>query len=58
MLSLGKREKVCCVLCLAYVFIYNPNLYSELEGNNTQVSEQGSRKVLYQKVSGARPALR
>jgi len=27
-----------------------------LEGNNTQVSEQGSRKVLYQKIVAAFPA--
>lgn len=28
-------------------------VHSELEGNNAQVSEQGTRKILYQKVIGA-----
>lgn len=35
---------------LVAMFIHNC-VYSELEGHNVQVSEQGTRKILYQKVS-------
>jgi hypothetical protein len=46
-----ENEKKCVAsFGFAASFVHNP-VYSDLEGNNTQVSEQGSRKVLYQKVS-------
>ena len=47
-----ENEKKCVArFGLAASFNHN-RVHSDLEGNNTQVSEQGSRKVLYQKVSG------
>ena len=47
-----ENEKKCVAsFGLAASFIHN-RVHSDLEGNNAQVSEQGSRKVLYQKVSG------
>ncbi|KAI9573444.1 hypothetical protein HD554DRAFT_871277 [Boletus coccyginus] len=50
-----ENEKKCAAsLGLASPFIRN-RVHSELEGNNAQVSEQGSRKVLYQKIVAAFP---
>lgn len=50
-LSAGEREKVGRVWFGFGSLAYIDGYLSELEGSNAQVSEQGSRKVLYQKVS-------
>lgn len=50
-----ENEKQCVAsFGVATSFIHN-RVHSELEANNAQVSEQGTRKVLYQKVSGEPP---
>ncbi|KAH0833881.1 hypothetical protein J3R83DRAFT_11057 [Lanmaoa asiatica] len=51
-----ENEKKCVVsFGLAASFVHN-RVHSELEGSNAQVSEQGTRKMLYQKIVAAFPA--
>lgn len=47
-----ENEKKCVASLGLVVSSIHNRVYSELDGNNAQVSEQGTRKVLYQKVSG------
>lgn len=46
-----ENEKQCVISIGLTASLIHSRVHSELEGNNAQVSEQGTRKVLYQKVS-------